>query len=169
MWVIQCVFGLLIWSFAVLAVKIILSQRSSSKKKLRKLQASEPLLATPKHSMGQDKQDSEKREIEGQDETVRKFWGTGPNDAFALSSLSIMIVVHFVTGVLIYRTSKGDIPENIGRLRINGFEVCFRDAVWLGGWAGEFLVNLLITFYSFGRIVNLCLISYSSEEFMDIK
>lgn len=140
-----------VWPFDLvvccLAVKIILSQRSSSKKKLRKLQASEPLLATPKHSMGQDKQDSEKREIEGQDETVRKFWGTGPNDAFALSSLSIMIVVHFVTRVLIYRTSKGDIPENIERLRINGFEVLLSRCSLAGrlGWriSCEFINNLL--------------------------
>jgi len=75
--------------------------------------------------MGQDKPDSEEREIEGLDETVRRFWGIGPDDVFALSGLSIMIVVFFVTGVLIYRTSKDDILMNVGKLGINGVEVSF--------------------------------------------
>jgi lipopolysaccharide/colanic/teichoic acid biosynthesis glycosyltransferase len=119
------VFGLLIWSFAVVAVRIILSKRSAAKKKLRKLQASEQLLSTSKHSMGQHKPDFEEREIEGLDETGRRFWGIGPDDVFALSGLSIIIVIFFVTGVLIYRTSKGDILMTIGRLRINGVEVAF--------------------------------------------
>jgi hypothetical protein len=90
-WVGQWAFGSLIWSFTVVAVMVILEVRSGAKK-MRKMKANEEVLATSNHSKCQDNLDFEEGEIEGQDQTIRSFWGMGPCEAVALVYLIILIV-----------------------------------------------------------------------------